>query len=211
MSYKAYLFDFDYTLANAEAAIMRCYRAVIFRHGHPDVPDEVIKRGIGHGITEIFRRITGVEDKAVLEQYAGEYVTECDACMAANTFLYPSVLPVLTELKRRGAKTGIVSTKFRYRIMETIVKYDITNLIDVIIGGEDVSSIKPDPEGIRAAADRLGIGLDDILYTGDSTVDAQTAQNAGVDFAAVTTGATAADEFTPYPRVMIIDDLNALL
>ena len=32
-SYQAYLFDFDYTLANSSKGIVMCYRNVLERHG----------------------------------------------------------------------------------------------------------------------------------------------------------------------------------
>ncbi|MCL2408348.1 MAG: HAD-IIIA family hydrolase [Oscillospiraceae bacterium] len=211
MQYSLYLFDFDYTLANAETAIVKCYRTVILRYGHPDVPDDLIKRGIGRGINEIFKTLTGVEDEAVLNQYSDEYMREADIYMANETFLYPSVIPVITELKRRGKKLGIISNKLRRRIMETLHKNDIADFFDIVIGSADVANLKPAPDGILKAIAELGVGIDDAVYIGDSPTDAQTAQNAGVAFAAVTTGATTADELRAFPHVAVIADLAELL
>jgi phosphoglycolate phosphatase len=42
--------------------------------------------------------------------------------MTANTVLFPETSSVLNTLKARGAKIGIVSTKYRYRIMEFVEK-----------------------------------------------------------------------------------------
>ena len=211
MSYDVYLFDFDYTLVDAEAAILTCYRAVLKRHGHPDVPDGTIKRCIGKGVTEVLRTLTGVEDEAILQQYYEEYMQEADGFMTANTLVYPETVPVLRELKNRGKKTGIISNKLGQRIMEVLVKFDITDLFDVVIGSGEVTAPKPSPEGIFCALNRLGASKDDAIYTGDSLVDAKTAQNAAVAFAAVTTGATEAEEFHDFPRVMIMTDITGLL
>ncbi len=52
---------------------------------------------------------------------------------------------------------------------------------------------------------------EEVLYIGDSLVDANTAQNAGVDFAAVTTGATLAEEFHSYHPIMIMEDLRPVI
>ena len=57
----------------------------------------------------------------------------------------------------------------------------------------------------------MRISKADVLYVGDSLVDAKTAMQAGVDFAAVTTGTTAAEEFDQYPNVAVIDDISELL
>lgn len=46
-SYQAYLFDFDYTLADSSRGIVMCYRNVLERHGFHQVDDLSIKRTIG--------------------------------------------------------------------------------------------------------------------------------------------------------------------
>ena len=58
---------------------------------------------------------------------------------------------------------------------------------------------------------KLKTEKEDTLYIGDSTVDAETAQAAGVDFAGVLHGATTAEELAAYPHVKIMTDLNGLL
>ena len=40
MSYQAYLFDFDYTLADSSRGIVMCFRNVLERHGYADVTDD---------------------------------------------------------------------------------------------------------------------------------------------------------------------------
>lgn len=62
--------------------------------------------------------------------------------------------------------------------------------IDEIVGGEDVNVFKPDPTGLNLMINRLGVSKEDVLYVGDSYIDAETAKNAGVDFAGVLTGST---------------------
>ena len=46
------------------------------------------------------------------------------------------------------------------------------------MGGEDVSTHKPDPSGLLSAARKLGYSCSETLYVGDSTVDAETAKSA---------------------------------
>ena len=208
--YNVYLFDFDYTIANAEASILNCYRTVILRHGYADVEDELIKRGIGRGVADIFKTLTGETDAGLLEQYRSEFIAEADLSMADNTFLYPHVIPTLRKIKQLGAKTGIVSNKISRRIRQTLEYYDIGDLIDIVIGSEDMSELKPSPAGIFTALEKLGAGPDDVMYIGDSLIDAETAGNAKVAFTAVTTGATAAEEFDSFTKTAVIRNLSEL-
>jgi phosphoglycolate phosphatase len=205
--YNTYLFDFDYTLANSEWVILTCYRKVLDRHGYAEVTDDDIRRTIGYTLQDSFRMMTGVVEQPVLEQYRREYAAEADIISRDHTLLYPETIPMLRKLKARNCHVGIISTKYRYRIMATLEKYEIVDLVDEIIGGEDVSVAKPDPQGVLEAIRRFGVTPADVLYVGDSIVDAQTAENAGVDFAAVTTGMTTAEDFIPYATVKIMKTL----
>ena len=47
MSYKVYLFDFDYTLANSEVGIVKCFELLMEQEGYPLRPKDEIKRTIG--------------------------------------------------------------------------------------------------------------------------------------------------------------------
>lgn len=209
-SYNVYLFDFDYTLADSSRGIVMCYRNMLERHHHTGITDETIKRTIGKTLQESFSIMTGITDADTLEMYRKEYVKEADTHMTANTFLFPETIEVLTRLKTNGAKLGIISTKYRYRIMELLGKKLPENFLDIIVGGEDVQHPKPAPEGVLFAIGHLGCRKEDVLYVGDSTVDAETAQAAQVDFAGVLHGATTYDELAAYPHVAIMKTLAEL-
>ena len=186
--YKVYLFDFDYTLADSSRGIVMCFRNVLERHQHTGITDDEIKRTIGKTLQESFSILTGITDADTLEAYKKEYVKEADVHMTVNTFLFPETEEVLTRLKTRGAKIGIISTKYRYRIMELLSKKLPSNFLDIIVGGEDVKEPKPSPEGVLLAIKELGCNKEEVLYIGDSIVDAETAQSAQVDFAGVLHG-----------------------
>lgn len=209
--YHTYLFDFDYTLADSSKGIVICFRNVLERHRHTGISDEQIKRTIGKTLVDSFSILTGIGDEAILEEYRKEYVKEADRFMTANTRLFPETVSVLQALKEKGANIGIISTKYRYRIMELAKDTVPEGIIDLIVGGEDVKTAKPSPEGVFLALENIGTDKDTTLYIGDSIVDAETAQAAGMDFAGVLHGATTAEELEAYPHVAIMKDLTELL
>lgn len=209
--YHTYLFDFDYTLADSSKGIVICFRNVLERHRHTGISDEQIKRTIGKTLVDSFSILTDIGDEAILEEYRKEYVKEADRFMTANTRLFPETVSVLQALKEKGANIGIISTKYRYRIMELAKNTVPEGIIDLIVGGEDVKTAKPSPEGVFLALENLGTDKDTTLYIGDSIVDAETAQAAGIDFASVLHGATTAEELEAYPHVAIMKDLTELL
>lgn len=211
MNYSAYLFDFDYTLVNSAEGIVKCYRIVLERHGYHRNSDEEIKQTIGKTLEESFEILTGENNAETLAQWRKEYTKEADLYMNINTHLFPGVLDVLKELKKRKAKIGIISTKYRRRITDFFLDKTNGTFFDIIIGGEDVAHPKPHPEGLLRAIEKLSINKSNVLYVGDSLVDSQTAQAAEVDFAGVTTGTTTADKLAAYPHKIIIKRLTDLL
>ena len=131
--------------------------------------------------------------------------------MVEHTRLYPAVGPAFEELRRQGCRIGIVTTKYHDRIDQILDKFQIAGLVDVIVGAEDVKAEKPSPEGLLYAMEQLGADRKEVLYTGDSVVDAKTAAGAGVDFAGVLTGTTSFRDFEPFNHICIVRDLAELM
>lgn len=211
MNYTTYLFDFDYTLADSSRGIVTCFRNVLNRHGYTAPTDDDIKRTIGKTLESSFSILTGVTDENQLAGFKQEYTKEADTHMTINTMLFLETKSVLIALKDADARIGIISTKYRFRIKELLDLHFPGNFMDVIIGGEDVKSHKPSPEGLLSAIKQLRVSKAETLYIGDSTIDAQTAQAAGVDFAGVTHGITTAEELRQYPHKKIMGTLEELL
>lgn len=210
MKYTTYLFDFDYTLADSSRGIVICFRNVLERHGHTGISDEAIKRTIGKTLEDSFSILSGITTPGTLAEYKKEYVKEADTYMTVNTFFFPETVTVLKTLKSQGAQIGIISTKFRFRIREMVDQHFPKDFFDIIIGGEDVKQAKPDPQGIKKALRRLHRRKSETLYIGDSTVDAETAQAAKVDFVGVLNGMTTREELMVYPHRQILDNLSLL-
>ena len=207
--YKLYLFDFDYTLADSSKGIVMCFQNVLKRNGYRDIDDETIKHTIGLTLEQAFSSMTGETDPSVLARWRKEYVATADRVMNDATRLFEEVPEMFESLRKQGAKIGIISTKYRYRIEDFLLRHFEQLPVDLIIGGEDVSSAKPSPEGINMALNRLGVSAEDTLYCGDSTVDGATAKNAGVDFMGVLHGVTPREELERYPNVGIVEDFKS--
>jgi phosphoglycolate phosphatase len=210
LKYKAYIFDYDYTLVFSEPGILMCFRHTFESFGYPGILDEDIVRTIGMPLKDALSQLTGVEDETELENMRACFHDKADEVMNANTELYPDTVPTLDEIRRRGGLIGIVSNKLRRRIADMLEMRGLMHYADVIIGPEDISIGKPNPEGLLMAIERLTVKKDATLYIGDSIIDGETARNAGVDFVGVTTGTTTEEDFAKEPSIKIIQNLSEL-
>ena len=95
----------------------------------------------------------------------------------------------------RGIPTGIVSTKKTATIRDVAEARGITPLLSSILGGDQVSAPKPDPEGLLASLTALGLEPHEVLFCGDTVIDGEAARRAGTHFCAVLNGTTTFEEF----------------
>ena len=200
---KAIIFDFDYTLGDSTNGIVLSvnYALEKLKYGAKDT--EEIRKTIGLSLKDTFWTLTKTNNIDEAELFSKYFIEKADIVMVENTQLYDDVKEVLSNLKAKGFKIGIVTTKLRYRIEQILDKFNALDLVDIIIGAEDVKIEKPAPDGLLQVIDRLKLNREDILYVGDSLVDAKTAENAQVNFAGVLTGTTTKDEFELHRNVFI--------
>jgi len=211
MKYKTYIFDFDFTLADASIGIIKSVNYALNQLGLNSAGCDDIRKTIGKTLEDILFDLTGISDNSVAGLFISHYGSMANKVMTANTALLDDTVKTLSLLKQSGRNTAIVTTKYRYRVNEALVKYNISELIDYIVGFEDVEIAKPSPEGLLKAIEHFGNDEQSVLYIGDSLVDANTAANASVDFAAVTTGTTASQDFLKLPHIYIAKNLTELM
>lgn len=192
---KAIIFDFDYTLGDSTNGIVLSINYALEKLGYAAQNVTDIKKTIGLSLKETYFKLTSNDNSDEAGQFIQLFKQKADSVMVANTELYAGVTDVLQKLKTKGYKIAIVTTKFHYRIEKILNKFDANELIDMIVGAEDVKIEKPDPEGLLWAIEHLDAMKEEVLYVGDSLVDAKTAENAKVEFAAVLTGTTTRDDF----------------
>lgn len=97
--------------------------------------------------------------------------------------VFPKVLPGVVEgikeLKQRDVKISIFTSDRNKNTEKVLSMLDLSKDVDVIVGGDDVRSPKPDPEGFLTACSRAGVEPGDSVYVGDTVEDMQMARAGG--------------------------------
>lgn len=218
MRYQAVLFDFDYTLGDSTVPITIGYQKGLTAMGWPEPSMEQVRPTIGLTLQDGYTMLTGDTDEARRGEFRARFqeavgqkaIDAGDMTMIRETRFFPGSTELLTALKNAGVPTGIVSTKMRATIEAIFDHRGMKELFTLIVGGEDVTHAKPDPQGLLWALNRLNLTPEQVLFCGDTVIDAKTAQAAGADFCAVLNGTTPASAFAEYPSVHIAPDLADL-
>ena len=188
MKFQAVLFDFDYTLGDATEAIVTGFQYAFARMGLAEPDRESVRTTVGYILEDGYTLLTGDGDPGQRALFRRYYVEKANPLQISTTQLFPGARALLEALRERGIPAGVVSSK----------------------KGSTVARPKPDPEGILAAVAALNLTPDQVLYCGDTILDAQAAQRSGAHFCAVLNGTTPASAFAPYPCDHIAPDLMDL-
>jgi putative hydrolase of the HAD superfamily len=96
--------------------------------------------------------------------------------------LFPDVKPVLSKLRERGLKMGIISTGYEQDIDAITQKTGLQKeLFEVIVGADTLKKTKPDPEIFKYALTKLKVKPQETLFVGDEIdADYRGAQSAGI-------------------------------
>jgi len=90
----------------------------------------------------------------------------------------PGALELLRHLRERGVKTALVTMSMR-RMALAVAESVGFDAFDVVLGGDDVSIGKPDPEPYLKAASALGVDISYCVAFEDSISGLHSAESAG--------------------------------
>lgn len=208
-NYDAYIFDFDYTLADATNPIVESFHYAFDKLNLKRASYDDIVNTVGIPLGEAYTLLTGDKSEESISLFKKYQKERSDQITVKETVFIGEAKKVLQTLKSNDKKIGIVSSRWGQRINDILVNLDARDLVDIIIGTEHVEKYKPNPEGLFKIMDMME--AKNALYIGDSYIDAETAQNAKVDFVGVTTGTTSREKLESYPNVAVLDDIAGLL
>lgn len=206
--YKAVIMDYDLTIGDTADLIEACLYENAKRQGY-ELDRSILRNGIGMTAADIYRT-AGISDEAALDKLQVCYEEYSDGIMKEQSGFFPFVRRSLEALCERGVILAVLSLKTSSQICRPLERHGLDKFIRCVVGPDEVTHGKPDPEGLFLLADKLGLALDDIFYVGDSFTDQRTAEAAGVDFGAVCTGFYTAGDFEDKKNAGIFLDFGEM-
>jgi len=178
----AAIFDLDGTLLDTLGDLADAVNAAMLKHGFAEHSEEAVRRFIGNGASTLIRRAVPEsvrDDDGVHAACLATFHEIYGDNYANRTRPYDGIKELIGALRNQGVPLGILSNKphdFTKLCSEAYFKGEI----DVVLGQRDSVPKKPDPAGAIEIAQLLGVAPAQCAYIGDSEVDIQTAQAAGM-------------------------------
>jgi len=131
--------------------------------------------------------LLSMQDWAHLPKYGVTDIPEFANCLYANFYrhldditLNPGANEILIQLHERQAKLAIVTSSPLMKLEPVINRLGISGLFETLITKDDVTNLKPHPEPLHLAMNRMGAQVNRALMVGDSVVDVQAGISANI-------------------------------
>ena len=211
MCFDLIVFDLDGTLIDSKLDLALSVNATRKNAGMSPLDHELIYSYVGNGATTLIRRSLGPEVSQKQVRLALNFFYDYYRDhMLDNTVLYPGVHQVLDLLLDAKRIMSILTNK-PVRFSNLLIdRLGLKDHFQSIYGGNSFRSKKPDPYGLNQLITELGVSKERTLMVGDSSVDIETAQNAGVASCGVTYGLQP-ETLTVNPPEVLLDEIRELV
>ena len=207
--YKAIVFDMDGTVLDTLDELTKSLNYVFARHGLPALTQDAIRPCLGFGYDGFIDKAAPDAPESLRRTMTEKFIAYYSAHCQTTTFPYAGIPQVLGRLKAAGYHMAIVSNKGQGAVSELHDEY-FKDFVDFSLGETPMYRKKPAPDMVWEALKRLGCAKEDAIYVGDSEVDKQTADNAGLDAALVTWGFRDRDFLESLQPTYLIDTREEL-
>jgi HAD superfamily hydrolase (TIGR01509 family) len=172
MTARQLVWDMDGTLLDSTQVVPAAFAAAVSQLGGPQIEPAQVVASYSVGSTEVL--LAHLLGRPLAAGEADVYYHQLDR---ADVLPYPGIAEVVARLRQRGHPIAVF-TGASSRAAQLLLQ-SAGILVDVLVGGDEVTRPKPDPGGLVKAAERLGITPADLAYIGDSPLDLRAAKAAG--------------------------------
>lgn len=207
------IFDLDGTMLNTIADIAMATNHALSAFGYPTHSEEKIKSFVGNGVSKLLERALP-EDKrteeniALLREAFTEYYDKHNADLSTP---YPGIASLLSQLQENGVLLAVASNKYQSATEKLVAHYFPGIEFVCVLGQRTGIPVKPSPDIVHEIMATANVYRKDTIYVGDSGVDMQTANNAGINAVAVSWGFRPRQELETYCPFAIIDKAEDLI
>jgi HAD superfamily hydrolase (TIGR01509 family) len=186
MAIRGVLFDFDGVIADTENHHVAAWERTLSTLGW-EFPPEWVARAAEiddrEFLAELFAQRSIVAGD--IEGWVKRKQELMIGMLTDSPRVYPGVPELVSELNGRGLRLGIVSTTWKANVRVVLEASGLETSFRAVIGKDDVTVPKPDPEGYRLALRQLAVPARNVVAIEDSPTGLSAARSANINVVAV--------------------------
>lgn len=208
MQYKAAIFDLDGTLIDSLEDLANSANAMLESYGFPTHPVDPYRYFVGNGSRKLMERCLPKEkgaDPVFVDEALARYKKIYAEHTQDKTRPYDGILEMLAALKRMNIPMGICTNKHQSAAEEIVKAMFPADMFATVIGDQPGLPRKPDPKKVLRMAEEYGVRPEETAYFGDTSVDMDTAVNAGMFPIGVLWGFRPKEELTEHGAKVLLE------
>ncbi len=202
------IFDLDGTLIDSKRDIANAVHWTLRDLKLPQISDEEVYAYVGNGVRPLILKSVGEHPEAykkglaIFKNYYQEHLLD-------HTVPFDGVEEVLKYFAAK--KKAVFTNKPQYFTDPIIKGLKLDPYFDAVIGSDAGFPKKPDPAAIHHLLKKFDCPPDKAVLVGDSKVDIETGQNAGILTCGVTYGFRPAEEVREAKPDFVVGNLPELV
>ncbi|MFX1376100.1 MAG: HAD family hydrolase [Promethearchaeota archaeon] len=224
--YKGIIFDMDGVIYNISEAIEKAVDDSVEKYEMSVKTDEVMEE-LAHLIEEIQNYPV---PKILLNSYDLLQVKFLEglsyfkklrvAIFLFNQFnkykddeasIYSGIDALIKKIYDKKLKLAILTNNKSQYAEEVLEKFNLTKFFSTIIGFNEVSEVKPSPEGILKILDIWKIKPSEAIFIGDMTTDIDAGRSANVKMVSVASGLAKKETLLKHNPDILVDNTKELI
>lgn len=179
MAFRFALFDFDGVIADTETSNKEFLEKALAEFGVTLTDEERMSLVGTNDPHRIERFLSRANRPVTMEEYRAQRVISGNTYENGNLVPMPGLIPLLQDFRSKGIRTAVVSTTSLRLVQIGLERMGMTDLFDVVIGGDMVTHRKPHPEPYQMAMAYLGAQPEGCIVFEDSPVGISAGKAAG--------------------------------
>ena len=183
------LFDLDGTLVDSAPDLCASLNRIRRSEDLAPLPYNVLREYAGSGARGLLKIGFDITDQdprfpELKERFLSDYQNHC----AEKVCCFDGIEQTLEEIEQAGWQWGVVTNKFSNFTIPIMKKLGLYDRACVIISGDETGKLKPHPDNMLVALNKMRALPQETPYVGDDIRDSKVAQTLGMPFAAATWG-----------------------
>lgn len=183
------LFDLDGTLVDSAPDLCASLNRIRRSENLAPLPYNVLREYAGSGARGLLKIGFDITDQdprfpELKERFLSDYQNHC----AEKVCCFDGIEQTLEEIEQAGWQWGVVTNKFSNFTVPIMKKLGLYDRACVIISGDETGKLKPHPDNMLVALNKMRALPQETPYVGDDIRDSKVAQTLGMPFAAATWG-----------------------
>jgi phosphoglycolate phosphatase len=175
------VFDLDGTLIDSRRDLADSANLMLAEYGAPPMVEEDIARMVGCGAATLVKRVlTAAKIEAPAGEALARFLAAYDQRLTHYTRPYDGVAELLDHLWSRDVPMAMLTNKPLEQTLSILEEFKLSKFFPWAVGGDGPWPRKPSPDGLRYLMSQAAVAPSETVMIGDSSVDLETARNAGV-------------------------------